>query len=81
VITTPTVISLLDKKQNISFFLSLNEEDNNEIETIKNIKVYSGSYSNLFFNKSTTTVNIIFNSKEYTSLFPQIYTPPPEAVL
>ncbi|WP_405610725.1 hypothetical protein [Polaribacter sp. Asnod1-A03] len=82
VITTPTIISLFDNNQNITFFLNLNEEeDNNEVETFKNIKVYQNSYSKIFFIKFLETTSIRFASKKYTSLFPKIFTPPPEFVL
>ncbi|MCG1035175.1 hypothetical protein [Polaribacter sargassicola] len=78
VVTTPTIISLLDKNQNVSFFLNLNEEDNNENEILKNIKVYQNSYSKIFFSHFTEVVSIHFTSTKYSSLFPKIYTPPPE---
>lgn len=82
VITTPTIISLLDINQNISLFSNLSEEEDcSEIEVFKNIKIYPNSFSKTFFIKALETASVRFTSKKYTSLFPKIFTPPPEFVL
>ncbi|WP_343328394.1 hypothetical protein [Polaribacter staleyi] len=83
VITAPTIISFVDENQDISIFLSLNEEeeDNYESETFKELKVYPHSSLQVFFRKIERREIVRFTSKDYTSLFPKITTPPPKFVL
>jgi hypothetical protein len=83
VITAPTIISLVNENQDISIFLSLNEEEeeNCEVETYKNIKVCPNSYSIVFFKKIQKRKTVCFTSKNYISVFPKITTPPPKFVL
>lgn len=83
VISAPTIISFVDANQDISIFLNLNEEeeDNYESEAFKELKVYPHSYSTIFFRKIQKRQIVRFNSKKYISLFPKITTPPPKFVL
>jgi hypothetical protein len=83
VITAPTIISLVDENQDISIFLSLNEEeeDSQEIKTFKELKVCPNAYLAIFFKKVEKREIVRFTSKNYTSLFPKITTPPPKFVL
>jgi hypothetical protein len=83
VITAPTIISLVNENQDISIFLSLNEEEeeNFEIETFKDVKICPNSYSKIFLKKIQKRKTVRFTSKDYTSVFPKITTPPPKFVL
>lgn len=83
VITAPTIISLVNEDQDISIFLSLNEEEeeNCEIETFKEVKLCPSSYSIIFFKKIQKRETVRFTSKNYTSVFQKIITPPPKFVL
>ncbi|SDS56538.1 hypothetical protein SAMN05216503_3466 [Polaribacter sp. KT25b] len=83
VITAPTVISLVNENQDISIFLSLNEEEeeNFEIETFKELKVFPNPYLIIFFKKIQKRKTVRFSSKDYISVFPKITTPPPKLVL
>lgn len=81
-ITAPAIISLVSKNQDISIFLSLNEEEevNFEIESFKDVKVCSNSNSLVFLKKNQKRKTVRFNSKNYSSVFPKITTPPPKLV-
>jgi hypothetical protein len=81
-ITAPAIIGLVNKNQDISIFLSLNteEEVNFEIEYFKDVKVCSNSHSLVFFKKNQKRKTVRFNSKNYSSVFPKITTPPPKLV-
>ena len=83
VITAPTIISMVDENQDVSIFLSLNEEeeDGNEIETLKELKVCPNYQISSFFRKIQKREMVRFTSKSYTSLFPKITTPPPRFVI
>ncbi|MCL7762136.1 hypothetical protein MPF19_01825 [Polaribacter sp. Z014] len=82
VLTAPTIISLVDENQDISIFLSLNEEeeDSEEIKTFKELKVVPNIYLSVFFKKIQKREIVRFTSKNYTSLFPRKTTPPPQFV-
>lgn len=82
VITAPTIISLVNENQDISIFLSLNEEEkeNFETETFKDVKIFSNSYSLMFFKKIQKRKTVCFTSKNYSSVFLKITTPPPKFV-
>ena len=82
-IVAPTVFSLLDDKENVAFFLEINEEEeeNKGKESTKDleIKIYpSDNFSSLFLKGIQKNKNVSFTSKNYTSEYPKITTPPPE---
>lgn len=80
ILTAPTVLSLLNEDQDISIFLSLNEEEeeNLEIKTCGKITIATNTYTHVFFKKIQKIKNIRFTSKKYTVFFPKTVTPPPE---
>ena len=81
-IAAPTIISLVNENQDVSFFLSLNEEEENNVKkNFKEVKIYPTSYSTTFFKSIQKRKNIRFTSKNYVCEFPKILTPPPELVL
>jgi len=82
IITAPTIIGLINEDQDISIFLSLNEEeeDNQEIKNFKEVKICPNSYSTVLLKKNKKIKTVRFTSKNYTSLFQKTTTPPPEFV-
>jgi hypothetical protein len=81
-ITAPAIISLVNKNQDISIFFSLNEEEevNFEIESFKDVKVCSNPHSLVFLKKNQKRKTVRFTSKNYSSVFLKITTPPPKLV-
>jgi hypothetical protein len=81
----PTILSFLDDTENVAFFLENNEEEENKgKESAKDFetKIYpSKSFSNLFLSGIQVQKNASYRSKNYTSEFPQITTPPPEILV
>ncbi|CAL2088265.1 hypothetical protein LNI98_03465 [Tenacibaculum dicentrarchi] len=80
IIAVPTIITLIDSNQDITIFLDLNEEEEEEssIEgASKELKLYQTTDLNLFFIKIKKIENVIFYSKNYISQFLKITTPPP----
>ncbi|MEX6626948.1 hypothetical protein [Tenacibaculum salmonis] len=78
-IVAPTIITLIDDNQDISYFFDLTEEEEtNTEEGLKELKIYSNFDVNIFFKKIQKRKNVIFYSKNYTSLYLKISTPPPE---
>ncbi len=80
IIAVPTIITLIDSNQDITIFLDLNEEEEeeNSIEgASKELKLYQTTDLNLFFIKIKKIENVIFYSKNYISQFLKITTPPP----
>ena len=79
----PTVVSLVDDTQDITFFLDINDEEENkgkkskkEIET--ELKVQHPDSSLYILDGIQQSKNIRFYSKIYASEYPKISTPPPE---
>ena len=81
-IISPGVISFIDDTQNIEFFLDMNEEEENKgKESAKNLEIKihpSEDFSDFILNGIQKKKNIIFKSKNYTSEYSKITTPPPE---
>ncbi|WBX71449.1 hypothetical protein [Tenacibaculum retecalamus] len=79
-IVAPTIITLIDQDQDISIFLNLTEEEeeNQAKKNTKEIKIYSTTNSDIFFTKNQKIKNVIYLSKNYVSEFLKITTPPPE---
>ena len=82
IIIAPTVITLVDDTQDVAFFLDLNEEEEKKgKESAKDleIKIHPSEYfSSLIVNELQKKKNIRFTSKNYSSEYPKIDTPPPE---
>ena len=82
IIITPTVVSLIDKNQDITIFFELNEEEENKGQKV--IKVFAlktqvNEYNtSIFFKNIQKKKNVRFKSKTYISEFSKILTPPPE---
>ncbi|MDO6744246.1 hypothetical protein [Tenacibaculum soleae] len=82
IIITPTVVSLIDKNQDITIFFELNEEEENKGQ--KAIKIFAlktqvNEYNtSIFFKNIQKKKNVRFKSKNYISEFSKILTPPPE---
>ena len=84
IIITPTVITLVDKNQDVTIFLEINEEEESKGQkALKNLdfKVYTADFNtSIFFNNIQKKKNVRFNSKNYVSQHAKILTPPPELV-
>ena len=82
IIITPTVVSLVDKNQDLTIFLELTEEEENKNQkAIKAfaLKIQANDYNtSVFFNNIQKKKNVRFKSKNYISEYPKILTPPPE---
>lgn len=80
IIVTPSVITLVDKDQDITIFLNLSEEE----ENTKHVKVAelkahpNEDYTSFLYKKIQKKKNVSFQSKNYVSQYPKILTPPPE---
>jgi hypothetical protein len=87
IIIAPTVISFVDDTQNITFFLDINEEEENKgnkgKESAKDleIKIHSIDRLNDFrINGIQKKKNVSFKSTNYTSEYPKNTTPPPKSL-
>ena len=82
IIITPTIMSLVDKNQDITVFLELNEEEENKSQKVlKILDLKTPAITNntsVFFNDIEKKKNVRFKSKNYISQHPKILTPPPE---
>ena len=76
-IVAPTIITLIDQDQDISIFLNLTEEEE-ETHTKKELKIYTNTNASIFLKKVQKKKNIVFLSKNYTSQYLKIATPPPD---
>ncbi|QTE21463.1 hypothetical protein [Polaribacter cellanae] len=86
-IVTPTVISLMDASQDISYFLNFNEEEEEnkgkkESKVDSKLKIHSSNFLGFILSdKFQISKNIRFYSKNYVSEFSKVTTPPPKFVL
>ena len=75
IIITPSIITLVDKDQDITIFLNLSEEE----ENTKHVKVAelkahpNEDYTSFLYKK--------IQKKNYVSQYPKILTPPPELLI
>jgi len=85
VIVTPGIICLVDDTQDINFFLDMNEkEENKGKESGKNLEIkidFSEEFSDYILSGIQKKRNIIFKSKNYTSEYSKITTPPPQLLV
>ncbi|WP_428741485.1 hypothetical protein [Tenacibaculum sp.] len=82
IIIAPTVVTFVDKDQDLTIFLSLNEEEENT-KSLKGMEMTihpQESNNNTTFThyKIQKRENVRFQSKKYISQYPKILTPPPE---
>ena len=87
-IVSPTIISVTENNYAISVLLDFGEEEENkgkessESKIDSEIKIYPSSHYNyLNLAESLETKNINFFSKNYSSEYPKIITPPPKKLL
>ncbi|CAM1358924.1 conserved hypothetical protein [Tenacibaculum sediminilitoris] len=80
IIVTPMILTLVDQDQDISFFLELNEEEENTKHIkIDELKAHPNNNDTSFLFKTIQKKkNVRFQSKNYVSQYPKILTPPPE---
>ncbi|QOD62475.1 hypothetical protein H9I45_10120 [Polaribacter haliotis] len=84
---TPTIISLTDSSQDISYFLNFSEEEEEnkgkgESNKDTKLKIHSSSFINVVLtNVFKSNKNICFYSKNYIFEFSKVTTPPPKFVL
>lgn len=80
IIVTPSVITLVDKDQDITIFLNLSEEEENTKHVkMGELKAHPNNYETSFLYKTIQKKkNVRFQSKNYVSQYPKILTPPPE---
>ena len=85
IIITPGIICLVDDNQDITFFLDMNEEEENKgKESEKNLELkidFSEEFSDYILSGIQKKRNIIFKSKNYTSEYSKITTPPPQLLV
>ncbi|MFK8059508.1 MAG: hypothetical protein AB8B78_05390 [Polaribacter sp.] len=81
-LVTPTVISMIDNTQNVSFFLDMNEEEESkgkEASKDLEIKIQQVEQQSTYLkNGIQKKKNISFKSKNYISEYPKKTTPPPQ---
>ncbi|MEO9572273.1 MAG: hypothetical protein ABJH82_10300 [Polaribacter sp.] len=82
---TPTVISFIDNNQDIAYLIEINEEEDSKGKEGKEsandleIKIHPTENSSAFvLNGIQKRKNVRFLSKNYTSQYPNITTPPPK---
>jgi hypothetical protein len=84
-LVAPSIISLNEDSIDISFFLDINEEEEEnkgkeESKVDSKLKIYPTTFAASFLSIQITK-NIRFLSKNYVSRTPKIATPPPKFVL
>jgi hypothetical protein len=86
-LVAPSIISLNEDSIDISFFLDINEEEEEnkgkeESKVDSKLKIYPTTFAASFLSSNIQiTKNIRFLSKNYVSRTPKIATPPPKFVL
>jgi hypothetical protein len=86
-LVAPSIISLNEDSIDISFFLDINEEEEEnkgkeESKVDSKLKIYPTTFAASFLSSNfQITKNIRFLSKNYVSRTPKIATPPPKFVL
>jgi hypothetical protein len=83
-LSTPTIISVLDKDADISYFYTLSEEEEEEnqvsFDEIKSVALSSQELLSFFYNSSATLNVAILANLSFTNLAHQIFSPPPELI-
>lgn len=80
-LTTPTIVSVIDKSIDISYFYNMSEEENhgalNEIKSI--VAIYSIPLK-LDYEGLQKTQFLILNDRKVKSINLNIFVPPPELI-
>ena len=82
-LSTPTIISVLDKDADISYFYTLSEEEEeNQVsfDEIKSVALSSQELLSFFYNSSVTLHVAMVANLSFTNLAHQIFSPPPELI-
>lgn len=83
-LSTPTIISVLDKDADISYFYTLSEEEEEEnqvsFDEIKSVALSSQELLSFFYNSSVTLHVAMVANLSFTNLAHQIFSPPPELI-
>ena len=83
-LSTPTIISILDKDADISYFYTLSEEEEEEnqvsFDEIKSVALSSQELLSFFHNSSVTLNVTMVANLSFTNLAHQIFSPPPELI-
>lgn len=81
-LSTPTIISVLDKDADISYFYTLSEEEENQVsfDEIKSVALSSQELLTFFHNSSVTLNVAMVANLSFTNLAHQIFSPPPELI-
>lgn len=81
-LSTPTIISVLDKDADISYFYTLSEEEENQVsfDEIKSVAQSSQELLSFFYNSSVTLNVAMVANLSFTNLAHQIFSPPPELI-
>ncbi len=76
-LATPTIVSLIEKSSNTTFFFSMSEEEQPHKEFKADIK---NAYDCvlIFFPKKPSTVFLTIDSVDHHNLTSSIFIPPPE---
>lgn len=80
-LSTPTVISMIDKEVDTSYFYTMCEEENHVyFDEIKSVSLQNIDLTHFFFkNKNVLNISIETNLS-FTNLAHQIFSPPPEII-
>ncbi len=79
-LSTPTIISVLDKDADISYFYTLSEEEESQVsfDEIKSVTLSSQELFSFFYNSSAILNVATVTNLNFTNLAHQIFSPPPE---
>jgi hypothetical protein len=80
-ISTPTIISLIEKDTDVSAFYSFNEEEiHKDFSEIKANLKYDYEFTFIVFPKQATSVIISENLSKHDNIAEEIFSPPPEFI-
>jgi hypothetical protein len=76
----PTVISMIEKNHDVSVFFDVNEEENKESESSKNLEivvVHTENYKHLLLFSNSSKNKFYYNTSHY-QFHTECISPPPE---
>lgn len=80
-ISTPTIISLIEKDTDVSAFYSFNEEEiHKDFSEIKANLKHDYEFTLIVFPKQVTSVIISENLSKHDNIAEEIFSPPPEFI-
>tara|TARA_R110002073_G_scaffold15207_9_gene60470 strand:- start:12799 stop:13101 length:303 start_codon:yes stop_codon:yes gene_type:complete len=77
----PNILAVVDDSYDISILIDSNEEEeNNSKEKVKDLEITSPSRENIEYNsyRNGRTILLNYRSNNYSSLFKELTSPPPE---